>query len=265
MIKPLSIVNENNVQMISVPEDLRGKITTFAYCYLQELGFFNAVPSDEQGYTPWYTYPAISFLKDILKLEHKVLEYGSGYSTLFFKDKVQELTTVEHDSMWAQKIVDINSDIDIYVVQENATPHPDAMPKILEFINTIEQVRSNDRNHDLVHGLVNNEFAGYASVIYSKPKGYYDIVVIDGMARLLTGYLAADCIADDGYIILDNSDRWHYNNLQQYLFDKGYGRIDFWGPGHGLYNCWCTSFFSKNFKFNNNKKLREVTQGLITL
>jgi hypothetical protein len=124
-------------------------------------------------------------------------------------------------------------------------------------------VRSDDRDHDVRHGLINNEFAGYASTIYNYPQGYFDVIVLDGMARALSGVLAVERARDDTLIILDNSDRWQYNTLQQYLIDKGYKRIDFWGPGWNNYNAWCTSVFCKNFSFKNNRSLRPETEGPI--
>jgi len=264
MIKPITLTEEEGKQKLSMPENLGSHISTFAYCYLQPNGWFNGYPANEnEEYCPWYTYPAIEFLKDIIKPEHKVLEYGSGYSTLFYHKYVQSVTTVDHDAAWAQKIVDIKPEIDIYIAGENFASHPEAIDKINEFINTFPQVRTDDINHDLQHGLINNEFAGYASLVYQEPTGHYDIVAIDGMARALCAYLAVEKLSDDGIIILDNSDRWHYNNILRHLNNKGYGRIDFWGPGHNTYKAWCTSFFSKKFPLKNNNIERVQTEGFI--
>jgi len=45
-------------------------------------------------------------------------------------------------------------------------------------------------------------------------------------------YLAAEYVSEDGMIILDNSDRWQYNDLQHYLIQaKKVKRIDFQGLG----------------------------------
>ena len=85
----------------------------------------------------------------------------------------------------------------------------------------------------------------------TEPHQSFDIIVVDGMARQLCGFVAADVIKDDGFIILDNSDRWQYNSLQRYLVNKGFGRIDFWGSGPKNTVDWCTSFFSRKFLLNN--------------
>ena len=264
MKRPIEKSTVDGKDYVSIPEDLRGKVGTFAYYYLQDNGFWNDVPSDEDGYTPWYTYPAIAYLKNILTKEHNVLEYGSGYSTLFYKQRVGNLFTVEHDLEWAKKIVALNDSLSIEVCVPQCKPVDESMTKISEFVKTVKQIRSQNDGHDLTHGLINNDFAGYASQIYRYPKGYFDVVVIDGMARQLCGHLAVEMMNENGIIILDNSDRWHYNNLQEYLTDQGYGRIDFWGPGHGVYEQWCTSFFSKNYKIKCNNIARPITQGAIT-
>lgn len=263
MKRPIELQIVDGVKRIGIPEELRGKISTFALQYLQEHGFFNDVPSDEDGYTPWYTYPAIAYLKDILTKDHNVLEYGSGYSSLFYKERAKSVYVVEHELEWAQKIVAIDNDLSIEVCVKQCRPVEEAIPRIKEFLANQRQVRSNDPAHDLKHGLINNDFAGYASMIYNFPKGHFDIVVIDGMARFLCGYLAVEMMNQDGIIILDNSDRWQYNRLQTYLTEQGYGRIDFWGPGHGLYERWCTSFFSRNYKIKCNNIERPVIAGPI--
>lgn len=263
MTAKIECFTQDDRQVLRVPEEFRGKISTFAYQYLQPHGFFNDDPSNDQGYTPWYTYPAIDFLNDILKPEFNVMEYGCGYSTLFYKNKVKELFTIDHNIEWAKKIVSLNNDVEIKVCVENCNVQEEAIPLVIEFLKNFKQVLSQNKEHDLTHGLLNNEFAGYASMIYLYPKNYFDIVVIDGMARSLCGYLAVERVKEDGYIILDNSDRWVYNNLQEYLIGKGFGRIDFWGPGHGSYEKWCTSFFSKNFKITPLNIKRPIVNGPI--
>ncbi|MBL0257980.1 MAG: hypothetical protein IPQ03_10865 [Bacteroidetes bacterium] len=52
----------------------------------------------------WLTYPVIDFLKNYLRKDMRVFEYGGGGSTLFFAKRVAELVTVEHDKDWFQKL-----------------------------------------------------------------------------------------------------------------------------------------------------------------
>ena len=262
MKKPI-ILNENG--HLSMPEFLHSHIFTLAYKYMQPNGWFDDHPCDEEGITPWMTYPAIQFLKDVVSKENKVFEYGSGFSTIFFNNNAGEVVSVEHDPLWYNNIISKLPQAHIHLVEANTQVHPEAQLLVNEFKDSFPQIRTDLYDHDLKHGLINNEFAGYASTLYNYPKGHFDIIVLDGMARTLSGILAVERIADNGLIILDNSDRWHYNMLQQYLNNKGFSRIDFWGPGFNSHSAWCTSIFARNMPFKNQKLNRPVTEGPITV
>ena len=184
------------------------------------------------------TYPSIPFLKDIISKDTKVFEYGSGFSTIFFSRIAGETVCVEHDKEWVDHARNNAPAATVHHVDQNAQVHPDAERIVTDFKAEFPQIRTDLYEHDFKHGLINDEFAGYASTIYKYPQGYFDIIVLDGMARLLTGVIACERIGDKGLIVLDNSDRWHYNYLQQYLVDKGFGRIDFWGPGFNNHSPW---------------------------
>lgn len=253
--------DENGNKRLSMPEQYGSHLTTLAYLYLQPNGWFEDLPCDVEGVTPWYTFPAVSFIKDILSKESKVFEYGSGFSTFFYNNYVGETVSIEHDNVWYDKIKEKLPNSKLYLMKQNEGVHPEAVSLVTQFNEHFLQVRSDNHEHDLKHGLVNNEFAGYASSIYGYPKGYFDVIVLDGMARSLCGVLAVERLDENGIIILDNSDRWHYNNLQKYLVDKGYKRIDFWGPGYNNHKAWCTSIFAKNLSFKNNRLERKMVEG----
>ncbi len=232
---------------------LQKNILNLTKNYLEKQGWLNNKPLDDEGFTPWYTYPAISFLKDIIQYDSKVLEYGSGYSTLFYNSKVKECVSIEHNSAWADNLLKTNSLYNIIISAQGdiAETNNDVLINKFNSLN-FEQPLSANNNHNIEHGLLNMEFIGYATKICNKPKDYYDIIVIDGMARILSGFIASEMISENGIIILDNSDRWQYNSLQKYLIEHGFGRIDFWGPGPVNSYAWCTSFFSKRFHIVNN-------------
>jgi hypothetical protein len=264
--KPIQLIeNEGEPLKLMCDDPIRSRLTTFGYCYLQDLGYFNEVPCDIEGYTPWYTFPAIHFLKDMLTRDMKVFEYGSGFSTIFYKNHVDEYYTVEHDLEWATRIVNVDPTVKIHVASQHIMVLPNGIDRITDFFNHHTDIQTSDKNHDLQHGLINMDFAGYASQIYHKEKGYYDVVVIDGMARSLCAYLTIEMIKDDFIIILDNIDRCQYNYIQKLLIENGFGRIDFYGPGFQNHHAWCTSFYSRNFKIKNNKIERPVTGEIILI
>lgn len=58
---------------------------------------------------PWLTDQAIDFLEDLISCnkEIKILEFGSGGSTLWFAKKNNvELVSIEHDENWYKKVSD---------------------------------------------------------------------------------------------------------------------------------------------------------------
>jgi len=190
-----------------------------------------------------------------------VFEYGAGYSTQYFKKRCKFLYSVEHNPDWVNHLQD--KKLNVVYEGQNDEPYENGKLcyksyKTLKFTNPLLR---NNTAHNIEHGLLNAEFARYASSISKFEPGFFDIVVVDGMARQLSGFYASKYIKTDGYIILDNSDRWQYNSLQKYLINAGFGRIDFWGLGPVNTISWCTSFFSRNFKISNIQILRKKKSG----
>lgn len=263
--KPITLIEEEGKpRKLQSNELVTAQAITLAWTYLQDRGWFNKASYNEDGYKPWFTYPAIDALEDIITRDTKVFEYGSGFSTLYLSQTVDDYTSVEHNEDWAVELKKLKSDLNVSVVKQNAMTLAWVTELVDEFFSLNWQLpRSNNNEHDMMHGLMNKEFAGYASEIGVKLRGYYDLIIVDGMARALTGYLASKYISETGIIILDNSDRWQYNLLQKYLIDSGFGRIDFWGPGTARQDAWCTSFFSKSFKIKNKTPERKIGPEII--
>jgi hypothetical protein len=146
------------------------KILCFSY------GHFESVragkPVDAAGLPiPWYTYPAIDFLRQLDLSEKTVFEYGSGNSTLFWAARAARVISVEDDEHWSERLKDI--------VPDNCTILQEA------------------------------DLHRYAHVIDSYPEGF-DIIVVDGPARgrtrLRCARAALKHLKVGGMIILDNSD-----------------------------------------------------------
>ena len=53
---------------------------------------------------PWYTYPAIEYLRQLDFSACSVFEFGSGYSTLFWANRARTVTSVESDPHWYEVI-----------------------------------------------------------------------------------------------------------------------------------------------------------------
>jgi hypothetical protein len=120
---------------------------------------------------PWYTYPAISYLRQLDFRDSTVFEYGCGHSTLFWAAVARQVVSVEDNRRWF-----------------------DIMSK---------RVASNARL------IYEPDLAAYVDSIRQFPGGF-DIIVVDGPARgstrLKCSRAAIECLRPGGLIVLDNSD-----------------------------------------------------------
>lgn len=199
-------------------------------------------------FSPLYTAPALEFLNTIISDKWKVFEYGGGNSTKYYGDRCSEVYTVEHDRNWYSQISVGAPNTTVEFVDRGAPILNNGMNLddgfyFMNFYLPIKEDR--DMGYNTYHGMNNNDYRGYASTICRKPKGYFDCVIVDGMARPLSLWYAMHMVREDGLIILDNADRWQYNALQCHLISRGFNRLDFWEPNHPS---WCTAFFSKRFE-----------------
>ncbi|MDB9447419.1 FkbM family methyltransferase [Anabaena sp. CS-542/02] len=181
--------------------------------YLKVSGWLNSVSQkkiingDNQP-IPWYTYPAIEFIEDKVKGDFLVFEFGSGHSTLWWGERVKEVISVESDGGWFKEI--------------------------------------NQQMPGNVKLNLESDEGKYADFILSYPDEYFDVIIVDGINRNRCLENSLSKVKEDGLIIFDNTDVYHYDSSLRLLLSQGYKRIDFWGliPGYVYKNC--TSVFFKS-------------------
>jgi hypothetical protein len=142
---------------------------------LAEQGYSRSVatgkPVDGDGAPiPWFTYPAIEYLKQFDFSSKRVFEYGSGNSSLFWAARSASVIAVESSEEWHRYV--------------SATAPPN-----------LEVRLHTDRD-----GYVTSIAAGNDS---------FDIIVVDGKWRNACIRTCEPHLRDGGVIIVDNSDR-HY-------------------------------------------------------
>lgn len=115
---------------------------------------------------PWYTYPAIEFIKQLDFSDKAIFEYGSGNSTRFWAQRCRKLVSVEDNRDWYEKI-------------------KIALPDHVEYLL--------HQGTDYIQSINNCE-------------GNFDVIVIDGNYRYDCAVQALGKLRDDGFIVLDNSD-----------------------------------------------------------
>ncbi|MCX6026924.1 MAG: SAM-dependent methyltransferase [Chloroflexi bacterium] len=158
---------------------------------------------------PWYTYPAIYFLRQLDFSTKRVFEYGSGNSTLFWSGVCRSLVSIEDDQLWYSKIRPrLPAHVDYRLIQDKD-----------DYVTAINGSRDP-----------------------------YDVVIIDGSHRLECAIAAGSRVSENGMIVLDNSD-WHkktadyLRNLDLIEVDmNGFGPINH-------YTWTTSFFFTRDFRF----------------
>lgn len=140
---------------------------------------------------PFMTFSEINHLLQILRrLEpSNCLEYGSGYSSLFFPRFMKKFTiwhSIEHHTKWAQTIISRNKRKNVQIFLCAVTP-PDF----------------SDGSYDT--------FKPY--ILYPHNLGIksYDFVLIDGRARSSCMKEAHSLITPDGLVVLHDAKRTEYD------------------------------------------------------
>ena len=139
---------------------------------------------------PWMNKNEIDCIASLLTQDLTVLEWGSGGSTLFFAPMVKEWHSIEHNKQWFDKISQIlPNNVNYYYVPANKavsrrySTHADYKDYI-EIIDTI--------------------------------KGKFDVVLIDGRARVACARYVKNRLTKNGIIIIHDffkSNRQSYHVL----------------------------------------------------
>ena len=162
--------------------------------YLKSLlGFQNATLLMNLDF-PWWPFVATQYIdKKISNRQINVFEWGSGASTVWLSRRVKHVISVEHDEYWAVTMTKELETRDINNVSLHLYPALDIKsPK----------VRSGKK------GFSNLDFSQYTQAI-NEFQGF-DLIVIDGRARIDCWEEARKHINKGGLIVLDNCNRKRY-------------------------------------------------------
>tara|TARA_B100001093_G_scaffold350695_1_gene335215 strand:+ start:2343 stop:3020 length:678 start_codon:yes stop_codon:yes gene_type:complete len=174
------------------------KMVTDKNGYLIKTGYIDSKLNNtlkvNNEFLPWFNFSFIELLKERLSSDLNVFEYGSGASTLFFSNRCKQVSSIEHDKNWFDKIkilVSRNSNINLYFYNLD-----DNYP------NSINQISPNKK---------------------------YDIIVIDGRMRSDCCFAIKDNLKSTSVIILDDSDRKRYKEGISFLHSLGFSQLNFQG------------------------------------
>lgn len=200
--------------MLAKPKRLSALLSYGHKGYLASIGWFTAfdhhqaVDANNQP-IPWVTYSFIDFIKERLHKNLSIFEYGSGNSTLFYANRVKNVVSVEHDEAWYNKIVN------------QKAPNAEMIFTRLE---------------------TNGEYSQKAKLLDQK----FNIIIVDGRDRVNCCKHSIAALTDDGVIVLDDSERTHYQEARDFLKQQGFKELSFSGISPGLFYNKATSVFYKS-------------------
>lgn len=167
-------------------------------------------PVDEQDRPlPYLPYCVTELLIERLTPDLQVLEFGSGFSTMFFMTRVAHVTSVEHDAQWLARVRDRMAGNVTLLSSSNATPEQYAAP-----------VRANS--------------------------DCYDLILVDGQHRLACFALALERVAPTGVILLDDSERTVYTDAFGLAANAGFRALHLRGHKPDSVNLHRTSIFYRD-------------------
>lgn len=156
---------------------------------------------------PWMTYPLVDYIRGLDISHSTVYEFGSGLSTIYWGLNAKSVISVENNIEWYDNI-SLRVPGNVKVLYR---------PEADEYVN---------------------------SILDFKEK--FNIIVIDGHAfRYECAINSLACLADGGFIVLDDTDNIKYNEISTFLRDNGLIQIDFIGLKSGLSILSATSIFIK--------------------
>jgi precorrin-6B methylase 2 len=168
---------------------------------------------------PWIPFTLKIWLDKILKPDMTIYEFGSGLSTIYLSTKVKTIISVEHEKEWfdltnneLKKKGIINCE---YHLIEPETLYEESLNNI------------NNKHRSNLVKFSNFHFKKYIESIDSYPDKYFDLIFIDGRARIGCILQSLEKIKSGGFLVLDDSNEKKYKITEKLL--KKYERRDFYG------------------------------------
>lgn len=135
-------------------------------------------------YKPWIHTNVTNILKKTIKKDTKILEFGSGFSTLFFQNYSNNVISIEHNRSWYNKILPKINNNTKYILKEEDYISKPSYDSIFYSCNSLNE-------------LLNIEI----------PDEYFDIILVDGINRVNCVLASYKKLKRKGILILDDSNR----------------------------------------------------------
>lgn len=157
---------------------VRYRLLTRSDSFLRSSGFLRShqllAPVDAQDQPiPWLNYNLIHFLDQRLQPHLRLFEYGAGYSTHWFAQRVKEVVALEYDRRWERQVRHLLQD----------------QPNV--------KLRFEEVGPAYIESAARDEEG-------------YDLILVDGRERVACVEKALEALRPGGVILLDDTEREAY-------------------------------------------------------
>ena len=193
------------------------------------------INSSKNGFTvdennlpiPWYAFEAIEFLKTNLTKNHTIFEFGCGASTLFFASKVKKVISLESNRRWFEIITSTLKNSGDFLLEKNYFSSANCEIFLME------------------DALDREEYQNFAKNYSQKNHLKFDFVIVDSLKRFECVKNSFETIKNDGYLILDDSERPNYKKIYDFLQKNNFSYQDFKGIAPAQLRIKKTTFFKR--------------------
>ena len=176
---------------------------------------------------PWYAFEAIEFLKINLTKNHTIFEFGCGASTLFFASKVKKVISLESNRRWFEIITSTLKNSGDFLLEKNYFSNANCEIFLME------------------DALDREEYQNFAKNYSQKNHLKFDLLIVDSLKRFECVKNSFETIKNDGYLILDDSERPNYKKIYDFLQKNNFSYQDFLGIAPAQLRIKKTTFFRR--------------------
>ena len=168
--------------------------------------------------------------EEYIKGQTKMMEWGSGGSTLYFPQLVDYYVSIEHDIKWYDSVKKrISDNVEFHCIE----PHEEKFDSELD--ENASTILYGNENWNTKHGSELSIEDGRTNWITRGGEDWhcymdyiryplnlthrnYDIILVDGRARAMCAYVALSLLKVDGYLLFhDFMIREYYHGILNYF------------------------------------------------
>ena len=161
----------------------------------------------------------------------KVLEWGSGLSTLHWMKVVNTFVSIEHKDDWYNKISpDVNDNVDYHLVRPHSPKDDDDLEQVVGDLLS----RANDpiEIDGKIYWNTRDGFDWHCGIDYiRKPFELehkdYDVIIVDGRCRVMCAWIATFFLKSNGYLLFDDfHNRTYYHGILKWYEVVDYSSLN---------------------------------------